>query len=247
MRSRKREEVVSPDVVFEDESMIVLNKPSGWIVNESQTTDKRPVIQTWVRENFKGTAISNREYRNGVVHRLDKETSGVLLIAKTIEAMMMLQNQFRERTVQKKYHCLVHGEVADTGEWQMINVSVGRLPWNRERFGVLPGGRNSLTYFKPRDLYEDEQGRKFTYVVAKPRTGRTHQIRIHMKHAGHPIVADNFYAGRKTARDDRLWCPRLFLHAAEIEFDHPVSGKRVVFESPLPQDLQAALGCLRHQ
>lgn len=245
MRSQKREEINSPSVVFEDESMLVINKPSGWIVNESQTTSKRPVVQTWIKENFTGSAISSYEYRNGIVHRIDKETSGILLIAKTVEAMERLQNQFRERTVTKQYHCLVHGELLDTGEWQEVNITVGRLPWNRERFGVLPGGRDSLTFYKPKGLYMDEQKNKYTYVVAKPKTGRTHQIRIHMKYLGHPVVADDFYAGRKRARADRKWCPRLFLHAAEIEFKHPVSEEKVCFESQLPDDLKGALENLK--
>lgn len=244
MREQQREEINSPSVVFEDENLIVINKPSGWIVNESMTAINKPIIQTWVKEKFKGEAIESLEHRNGIVHRLDKETSGILLIAKTIRAMENLQDQFRTRQVTKQYHTLVHGELADSEDWQQVNVSVGRLPWNRERFGVLPGGRDALTYYKAREVYNDNPKNKYTYVVAKPKTGRTHQIRIHMKYIGHPIVADNFYAGRKTARSDRKWCPRLFLHAAEIEFNHPVSGERVHFEAPLPQDLQNALNTL---
>ena len=113
---------------------------------------------------------------------------------------------------------------------------MGRLPWKRQRFGVLPGGREATTDYKvTKTLTNNDE--KFSLVELYPKTGRTHQIRIHLKFIGHPIVGDYFYAGRKTAREDRSWCPRLFLHASKITFFHPESGDRLSFESNLPQDL----------
>jgi 23S rRNA pseudouridine1911/1915/1917 synthase len=228
----------TPKIIFQDDSILVLNKPSGWITNDADTTTTQPVIQSWLRENFDYPLIGDREGRDGIVHRLDKETSGVLLVAKTKEAFDELQRQFKERIVEKSYIALAHGKVIEKeGE---IKAAVGRLPWRRDRFGILPGGRDSQTFYKVKDYYGDN-----TLLELFPKTGRTHQIRIHLKHIGHPIVGDEFYAGRKTARRDRLWIPRLFLHAASVEFIHPTSKEKTKFEAPLAEDLQKALDGLQ--
>lgn len=225
---------MNPTIIFEDESILVLDKPSGWITNDASTTTTQPVIQTWLRENLKYLLVGDRDRRDGIVHRLDKETSGLLVVAKTITAFENLQSQFKERKVAKTYIALAHGEVIP--KEGKIEASVGRLPWRRQRFGVLPGGREAVTNYKVlKTLSKDNE--KFSLVELYPKTGRTHQIRIHLKFIGHPIVGDNFYAGRKTSRDDRLWCPRLFLHAAKISFFHPETGKELTFESELPKDL----------
>jgi len=228
---------VNPTIIFEDESILVLNKPSGWITNDASTTTTQPVLQTWLRENLKYPLIGDRERRDGIVHRLDKETSGLLIIAKTISAFENLQSQFKERKVTKTYIALTHGEI-ELKEGEIV-ASVGRLPWRRERFGVLPGGREAITKYKVISYHSliTDHGSLFTLVELYPKTGRTHQIRIHLKFIGHPIVGDFFYAGRKTAREDRLWCPRLFLHASKISFFHPETGKELTFESELPKDL----------
>ena len=228
---------MNPLIIFEDESILVLNKPSGWITNDASTTTTQPVLQTWLRENLKYPLIGDRERRDGIVHRLDKETSGLLIIAKTISAFENLQSQFKERKVTKTYIALTHGEI-ELKEGEIV-ASVGRLPWRRERFGVLPGGREAITKYKVISYHSliTDHGSLFTLVELYPKTGRTHQIRIHLKFIGHPIVGDYFYAGRKTAREDRLWCPRLFLHASKISFFHPETGKELTFESELPKDL----------
>ena len=132
----------------------------------------------------------------------------------------------------------MHGKI-DPPEGE-IKATVGRLPWNRRRFGVLPGGRDSVTDYKLIQFYPGNNG-GHSLVEFFPKTGRTHQIRIHARHIGHAIVADEFYAGRKTARNDRKWCPRLFLHAASIKFIHPITGKEVEFKSELPEELKSVL------
>lgn len=231
----------NPKIIYEDESFFVVDKPAGWITDSANTTKNQPVIQEWVAENFQ-FPINNFQYRNGIVHRLDKETSGLLLIAKTKQAFEELQRQFKERLVHKAYIALVHGQVAD--KQGIINESVGRLPWRRDRFGVLPDGREATTGYKVNRYYVNSANEQLTLLELKPKTGRTHQIRIHLKHIGHPIVADEFYAGRKTARHDRKWCERLFLHAGEIKFLHPVTRKEVVFNSNLAPDLDTALAKL---
>lgn len=236
---------MSPDVIHQGKSFLVIDKPSGWVTNDAVSV-KVPTIQKWVRDNVQGSSINNLKFRNGIVHRLDKETSGVLLVAKTAKSFSNLQKQFKKRVVNKSYMALVHGEVGE--KKGVVSQPVGRLPWNRERFGVLPGGREASTqYSVSRILYRLYDGKKefYSLVELKPKTGRTHQIRIHMKHIGHPLVSDEFYAGRKTARADRKWCPRLFLHAGGISFNHPDSGKKVSFESELPKDLKGALEELR--
>ena len=228
----------APKIIFEDEVLLVLDKPAGWITNDASTTTNQPVVQTWLRENFKYSLIGDRERRDGIVHRLDKETSGILLVAKTQEVFDVLQSQFKERKVTKNYLALAHGEIKpEEGE---IIASVGRLPWRRQRFGVLPGGREAKTRYKVIRYY-DTKREKFSWVELYPKTGRTHQIRIHLKFIGHPIVGDFFYAGRKTARADRTWCLRLFLHASAITFFHPQTGKEVSFKSKLPEDLEKSI------
>lgn len=141
----------------------------------------------------------------------------------------------------KTYLALLHGRLGSKkGE---IEVPVGRLPWRRDRFGVLPGGRMSKSSFKVLREY-NRGGESFSLVEARPETGRTHQIRIHFKYLGHPVVSDEFYAGRKTARADRKWCPRLFLHASAIDFFHPQRGQKVKFSIGLPDDLGSVLDTL---
>lgn len=238
-----------PKIIFEDDSIFVLEKPSGWITNEAGTTTNQPVVQSWLKANLK-YPISNIEYlRSGVVHRLDKETSGILLVAKTKEAFENLQAQFKERKVKKVYTALVHGNIKP--EEGNIKVEVGRLPWRRDRFGIIPGGRESETDYKVIAYYEFPKTKKphlksYSLVEFYPKTGRTHQIRIHAKHIGHPLVSDEFYAGRKTARDDRKWCTRLFLHASGITIFSPENTKQVLsYNSELPPDLQNSLGLIQ--
>lgn len=227
----------TPKIIFEDEHLIVLDKPSGWITDSANTTNNQPVIQEWVAKTFQFPA-NNFQYRNGIVHRLDKETSGILLIAKTAESFEELQRQFKERLIEKTYIALVHGKVEQSEG--VINETVGRLPWRRDRFGVMNGGKEAVTNYRKITDYRIED-KDYSLLELKPKTGRTHQIRIHLKHLGHPIVADEFYAGRKTARNDRRWCSRLFLHAGGIRLSHPMTKEVIEFESPLPDSLAAIL------
>lgn len=246
---------MEPKVVFEDIDLLVIDKPSGMIVNKADTTRGERTVQEWVEEKLEvrsdlpadkaGKSEVDRESdfvkRAGIVHRLDKETSGILLTAKNPESFENLQKQFKERTVKKKYLALVHGKVEPSeGE---IRVPVGRLPWNRERFGVIPGGRESATKYKALSSYKLDVS-SYTLLELAPLTGRTHQIRVHLKYLGFPIVGDQLYAGRKQSREDRKWCSRLFLHASEIRFSHPKTGEQITLQSELPNDLEHALAKL---
>ncbi len=233
-------------VVFEDKDLVVLDKPAGMIVNKSDTTKGEKTVQEWVEEKF---SIFNFQFsidresdffkRAGIVHRLDKETSGIILVAKTREAFENLQSQFKERKVQKTYIALAHGKIEPVeGE---INIAVGRLPWNRKRFGVLSGGRESVTRY--RVISNSQQD--LTLVELYPKSGRTHQIRVHLQYIKHPIFSDPLYGGRKTSRNDRELLPRVFLHASKISFFHPATKKALSFESPLPEDLNKFLDSLK--
>jgi len=232
---------MEPKILYEDKNFVVLDKPSGWIVNEAVTTSDQPVVQNWLKKNLK-SEISDLEYdRSGVVHRLDKETSGILLVAKNPDSFKNLQAQFKRREVKKTYIALVHDKV-EPQEGTVV-APLGRLPWRRDRFGVLPGGRESVTNYKV-SAYYMLNSTYYTLLNLYPATGRTHQIRVHLKHIRHPVVSDEAYAGRKTARNDRVWCPRLFLHASEIEFKDPNNGKKMHFKSELTQDLNSVLKIL---
>lgn len=229
-------------IIYEDTLLLALDKPAGWVVNEAKTSGENPVIQTWLEKSFDYPLAKSREERSGIVHRLDKETSGVLLVAKTREAFQNLQKQFKERKVKKTYLALVHGRVEPKiGE---IRAPIARLPWSRQRFGVVPGGREAITRYKVL-RYFLLPSKEFSLLEIYPKTGRTHQIRVHLRHIGHPIVSDKFYAGRKTAREDQTWCPRLFLHSTKISFLHPHTQKRVFLKSLVSEDLRACLDSLK--
>ena len=237
---------MEPKVISEDRSILVLDKPAGVVVNRAKTT-KEKTIQDWV-ENYlkiKGRGIGERA---GIVHRLDKETSGLLLVAKTPKAFENLQKQFKERKVEKQYLALVHGKVEP--KQGAIEAPITRSPFDRKKFGVFLDGRPAKTNYKILRYYDMPASRdsfgmkilgKFSLLELLPETGRTHQIRVHLKYLGHSVVADEKYAGRKTARKDRQWCPRQFLHASHLAFTHPQTKKRVKFTSPLPLDLKNAL------
>lgn len=230
---------MAPKIIFEEASFLVLDKPPGWVVNRAETTKNQETIQDWLEANFKFPIFKFSSSRSGVVHRLDKETSGLLLVAKTPKAFENLQKQFKERRVVKRYLALVHGQVEpSSGE---ISAAIARSPFDRKKFGVFLGGREAVTKYKILRYYDTRELGKFSFLEATPLTGRTHQIRVHLKYLGHPVVGDDFYAGRKTARFDRKWCGRQFLHASSLSFFHPQTRKRLTFSSPLSEDLVAVM------
>lgn len=243
-------------ILFEDEALLIINKPPGVVVNRAESV-KTETVQEWVEKKVHSNEFivhSEEEQifkdRAGIVHRIDKETSGILLIAKTPEAFVELQRQFKERLVHKTYLAIVHGKVVpEEGE---IKVPVGRLPWNTEHFGVVPGGKDAVTRYRviasiakqsQRDRHVPQGGTRddFTVVELFPETGRTHQIRVHLKYINHPIVGDYLYAGRVVSRNDRVWAPRVMLHAWKISFTHPTTVKPIAFEAPIPDDMNTII------
>lgn len=243
--------VEAPVVLYQDDILLVLNKPSGLTVNRSDTTSKEITVQDFVEEYLQiqnKSKIQNLDFefwsRAGIVHRIDKETSGILLVAKTPLSFSNLQSQFKERVVKKTYLALSHGKILpEEGE---INVSVGRLPWNRTHFGVVAGGREAVTFYKAISYFPWNRNDFLTLVELYPRTGRTHQLRVHLQYLHHPIFSDPLYVGRKQNKDDRKYLSRLFLHASKISFLHPESKKSVSFESPLPEELSKMLAGLEN-
>lgn len=242
---------MNPQIIFSDANLVVINKPSGMIVNKADTNRDLFTVQDWILQNFKlkteslkDAADSEFLKRGGIVHRLDKETSGVLIIALNEDAFVFLQQQFKEREVKKEYVALCHGKMIEEGE---INVPIGRLPWNRTRFGVIPRGRESYTKFKTLSHYVFKEGRvseELSLVRVLPLTGRTHQIRVHMQYAGHPIFADSLYGGRKAYARDKRYLNRHFLHAQKLTIKNPETKKLTTFEAPLSQELVSFLKLL---
>ncbi len=235
-------------ILFEDDAMLVINKPPGVVVNRAQSV-KDPTVQDWMDEHMAFTRPTDVEatpddfwFRSGIVHRIDKETSGLLLLAKKPQSFVELQRQFRERLIQKTYLAIVHGQVVpEQGE---VNAPVGRLPWNKEQFGIVPGGKESITKYTVHRFWTHGTGKTkedISLVELHPETGRTHQIRVHMKYIHHPLVGDYLYAGRKTSRNDRVWAPRVMLHAWKIVIFHPVNGERLAFEAPIPDDMNTII------
>lgn len=236
-------------IIFEDSEIVVIDKPSGIVCNRAETI-KEETLQDWwdgrykiLNPKFSHSQIEDEKYfveRSGLVHRLDRETSGVMVMAKTVEAFVSLLKQFKERGVQKSYLALTHG-YWDAREGE-ISLPIGRRRDDRKKFGVREDGRESVTGYEvikeftswefPKELKVDDRGYVgFSLVQFKPKTGRTHQIRVHAKQMGHPLVGDSDYAGRKRSREDRKWAGRVMLQAQKIEFEHPRNGKRINFES----------------
>lgn len=218
------------DVIFCDKHILVINKNSGIVVHPGAGNRKHTLVNALLF-HFPGIRDVGPEERCGIVHRLDKETSGLMVIARTMDAYTKLQEQFKRREVRKVYLGLVWGRMPE---------KEGKFTWAIGRH-VKYGERISTRTKKPRDavtLYsvQKEYG-EFSLLEIKPLTGRTHQIRVHLAAAGHSLVGDTRYGYRKT----RIRVPRLFLHASSLSFNHPETKETVEFSSPLPKDLQKFL------
>ena len=226
------------DIIYEDETLVVVNKPAGLVVHPSPGTPSGTLANALAYhfQKLPGTAV-----RPGIVHRLDRDTSGLLVVAKTDAALENLSDQFRDRSVYKSYVALVHGRVlSNTGK---IDQPLARDPSNRTRMAVVRGGRNALTLYRVRRAFD-----RFTLLDVELKTGRTHQIRVHLAWMKHPVVGDETYGG---GRDNTIQDPRLragiralnrhFLHAEKLGFKHPATGEFVKFECALPPELEDLL------
>jgi 23S rRNA pseudouridine1911/1915/1917 synthase len=230
------------DVLFEDADLLVLNKPPGLVVHPAAGHEENTLVNALLHHCAGQLSGIGGVARPGIVHRLDKETSGCLVVAKNDTAHLALAEQFAGRTLEKIYLAIVCGEV--TREGGEIRASIARHPTHRKRMAVTDGsGREAWTSYKVRERF-----RGATWVEALLHTGRTHQIRVHFQHLGYPIVGDATYGVRQNKRLTELTgyaAPRQMLHAWKLSFHHPRKGKKLSFEAPWPEDFQTALSALR--
>jgi len=235
-------EPIPLDVLFEDDDLIVLNKPPGLVVHPSAGHEQHTLVNALLHHCQGQLSGIGGVARPGIVHRLDKDTSGCLVVAKNDPAHLRLANQFAGREVKKIYHALVCGEMPrDSGE---IRASIARHPSHRKRMAVSgDGGREAWTSYRVLERFPHA-----AYLEAVLHTGRTHQIRVHFQHLGCPLVGDKTYGKRQNHRLGELTeyvAPRQMLHARKLSFVHPCNGDPLSFEASLPEDFQASLGTLR--
>lgn len=225
-----RPENIPLNIVFSDDEIIVIDKPSGMVVHPG-VMNRRHTLVSALLYHFPDVAPIGPEERPGIVHRLDKGASGLMVIARTWDAYLNLRQQFKKREVDKLYLGLAWGRF--TGNKGRINLAIGRH--------VKHGDRMSVKTNKPKDAETHYSVLKdygeFSFLEIKPVTGRTHQIRVHLAASGHPLVGDTRYGRSKSKQG----LPRLFLHAARLSFIHPKTGERIEFSSPLPDDLKKFL------
>src|ERR1051326_171029 len=233
-------EPIPLDIVYEDETLVVVNKPAGLVVHPAAGINSGTLANA-LAYHFQQLPDSGAGVRPGIVHRLDRDTSGLLVVAKTEAALEHLSDQFRDRTVFKSYAALVHGRVST--ESGSIDQPLARDPTSRTRMAVVRGGRSALSLYRVRQRFD-----RFTLLDVELKTGRTHQIRVHLAWLKHPVVGDETYgAGRdNTIQDAKLRAVvrnlgRHFLHAEKLAFTHPETGQRVEFNSPLPPELAGLL------
>jgi len=223
------------DVIYEDEYILVINKPSGTVVNRSNTYDDK-TLQDILDESYSfEESESEFKDRSGIVHRLDKETSGCLVIAKDEESFLNLQKQFKDRRVEKEYIALVNGRVGEDA--LEIEAPIGRNPKSPLKFSVVSSGKPALTKIeKIKDIEID--GNSFSLLKVMPKTGRTHQIRVHLSALNHPVVSDQLYCSKKLFEMNRNVFNRLMLHSSFLSIFHPKTQENMRFEAPLPNLLK---------
>ncbi len=258
-------EAIPLNVVYEDDDLAVINKPAGMMVHAgsgaSDDVRSRGTLVNALLHRFQALSTTGGELRPGIVHRLDKQTSGLIVVAKNDRAHAALGAMFAGRRLQKTYIALVQGAIAR--EKGTISAAVSRDPVRRTRMTTQPSenARTAVSHFEVVRRLDCRFG-KFTLVKVRIETGRTHQIRVHMASIGHPVVGDSLYdapaqlrdqkamqaapsrASRRNSEPETLRLGRNFLHAARLEFAHPITGKPLELEAPLPDELQAFLSRL---
>jgi 23S rRNA pseudouridine1911/1915/1917 synthase len=240
---------LEPTIIYEDEDVLVINKPEGWMVHEDGKVNEAPVVVEWFLRRIpsadgvgevgfsqKGVQLN----RSGVVHRLDRETSGVLILAKNQEAHTFLKQQFKDRNVYKEYRAFVYGRIHD--RWGTINRPIGRSSKDHRLRSSMKGAkgmmREAITDLERIGVGEYE-GEAFSYLKLVPKTGRTHQLRVHLRAIDRPIVNDEMYAPHVTPKSNNLALTRMALHAHMLELTLP-NGQNERFIAPVPQAFEEA-------
>lgn len=223
---------MNPTILFEDADVLVLNKPAGLLVHgtSNKTNAQKDTVATWARIKITDKILLTDKERAGIVHRLDADTSGVMVIAKTAAAATNLEEQFRSREIKKQYLALVHGRINRSEGTISFPLSRATSKHRRGKFVAKPesqGGRKATTNFVVK-----RSSARYTLLTVHPETGRTHQIRAHLFAYGHPVVGDFEYKNKRW-KDD---APRLMLHAQRLGFTHPSTGQWLEFESTLPKE-----------
>lgn len=223
-------EKISLDIVYEDDDLLVVNKPQGMVVHPAPGHPNHTLVNALLYHCPLSTI--NGEFRPGIVHRIDKDTSGLLMVAKNDQAHRSLAHQLKEKTTKREYVALVHGQIkTDHGT---IDAPLGRSKRDRKKQAIVADGRHAVTHFRVLKRY-----RHYTLVACRLETGRTHQIRVHMASIGHPLAGDPLYGPRKT-----LSGKGQYLHARLLGFKHPRTGKDMLFTAPLPAWFQQMLNHL---
>jgi 23S rRNA pseudouridine1911/1915/1917 synthase len=226
--SAYRAEAIGLDVVHEDDDVLVVMKPAGLVVHPGSGNWAGTMLNALLHH----TPALEHLARAGIVHRLDKDTSGLLVVAKNEPAQLSLVRQLQARTVKRTYLALARGKVSAPGS---VDAPIGRHPVHRTRMAVVPGGKPAVTHYRVLEAFAAH-----TLLQCDLETGRTHQIRVHLASIGHPLEGDPVYAGR----GDKL-LPRQALHAWKLAFLHPRSGEPLAFEAPMPEDFRTLLESLR--
>ena len=234
-------EDIDIDIIFEDEDLIVVNKASNLVVHPGAGNKKGTLVNGLLAYNKNLSFLP----RAGIVHRLDKNTSGLLISAKNESTYINLVRQLKERLISRKYLALVVGEPISGGK---IDEALGRHPRYRTKQAVVKKGKNALTFYKIVEKY-----RGYSLLEASLSTGRTHQIRVHFSYLGYPIVGDNTYGGKRKfpagisemTREKISQFPRQALHASKLQFRHPQTGNKVSLHAPLPRDMSDLISFLK--
>ncbi|KMK96581.1 RluA family pseudouridine synthase [Rossellomorea marisflavi] len=221
------------DIAYEDQDVIVVNKPKGMVVHPAPGHSSGTMVNG-LMHHCKDLSGINGVMRPGIVHRIDKDTSGLLMVAKNDKAHEHLVNQLVEKTVTRKYTAIVHGNIPH--EYGTIDAPIGRDPKDRQSMTVVDNGKKAVTHFRVLDRYED-----FTLVECELETGRTHQIRVHMKYIGYPLAGDPKYGPRKT-----LPLNGQALHAGTLGFVHPRTGEYMEFHADLPEEFTKLIARLEN-
>ena len=225
-------EDIAIDIVYEDKDVVVINKPQGMVVHPSLGHEGGTLVHALLY-HIKDLSGINGKIRPGIVHRIDKDTSGLLMVAKNDVAHEKLAEQLQDKTAGREYIGLVHGVIQnDRGT---IDAPIGRDPKNRKKYKVVENGKPSVTHFEVIERFND-----FTLLKLNLETGRTHQIRVHLEYIGYRMAGDPLYGPRKT-----LEGPGQFLHAASLQFVHPTTGERLSFSAPLPESFEETLDHIR--
>jgi 23S rRNA pseudouridine1911/1915/1917 synthase len=233
-------EAINLDILYEDEALIIINKPAGLIIHPGAGNPNHTLVNALLNIDENLDAIP----RAGIIHRLDKETTGVLVVARTLESHTILVNQLQKRDIKREYQSIVCGQLTSGGS---IENRMGRHPKQRTKMAVINNGKIATTHYRIIKKYQH-----YTHLHVQLETGRTHQIRVHMSHIKHPIVGDPVYGNNKSIRkgvdsslrDYILNFNRQALHAFSLELTHPVSKEEMKFVAKLPDDIRVLVGAL---